>query len=147
MGVRFRKSVGLGGGVKFNVSKKSVGLSAGINGAHISANSSGRRSVSAGIPGSGLYVVKSLGGSSSESDADMDMDESMECRATSTAFSASVLPVLGVILMILGAILALIMPVIGIVGIIGGVFCFRYGRKLKGQVAQDHSGAGKPMNN
>lgn len=162
MGVRFRKSVGLGSGVKLNISKKSVGLSAGVKGAHISANSSGRRSVSAGIPGSGLYAVKTLNGRSATSDAgagydadldldiddaDMEASEIAQNRATSTAFAAALLPVLGVVLIVLSIVLLIIFPVFGIAGIIAGFLSFRYGRKLKNQLKQERARADEPESN
>ena len=62
MGVRFRRSVSLGKGVRFNVNKRSVGMSFGVRGARYSANTSGRRTTSAGIPGSGLYAISSSSG-------------------------------------------------------------------------------------
>jgi len=63
MGLRFRKSVKLGGGIRLNVSKSGLGLSAGTRGARYSVHSSGRRTASVGIPGTGLgYVSSSSGG-------------------------------------------------------------------------------------
>lgn len=59
MGWRFRKSLNLGGGFKLNLGKKSAGISFGRKGARISVNSSGRRTVTLGIPGTGLYWQKS----------------------------------------------------------------------------------------
>lgn len=58
MGLRFRKSINLGHGFRINLSKKGVGVSGGIKGARCSINSSGRMTRSIGIPGSGLYYVK-----------------------------------------------------------------------------------------
>ena len=43
MGLRFRKSIKLGGGAKLNINKKSVGMSVGGKGARYTVNSSGRR--------------------------------------------------------------------------------------------------------
>ena len=57
MGLRFRKSISLGGGVKLNISKKSVGISAGVKGARVSVNSKGRKTTSVGIPGTGVSYV------------------------------------------------------------------------------------------
>ena len=64
MGIRFRKSVRLGKGVRFNVSSRSVGMSFGVRGARYSVNSSGRRTTSVGIPGTGLYAVSTKGSGS-----------------------------------------------------------------------------------
>jgi hypothetical protein len=54
MGMRYRKSVNLGGGVRLNLSAKSVSLSGGVPGARVTYNSKGYRTTSVGIPGTGL---------------------------------------------------------------------------------------------
>lgn len=54
MGFNFKKSVNLGGGLKLNVGKKSIGLSAGIPGLRISANSKTGTSLNGSIPGTGI---------------------------------------------------------------------------------------------
>jgi tetratricopeptide (TPR) repeat protein len=64
--MRFRKSIGLGMGVRMNVNKGSVGMSFGVRGARYSMNSSGRRTTSVGIPGTGLYSIHSSGGGRSQ---------------------------------------------------------------------------------
>jgi hypothetical protein len=51
---RFRKSVRLAPGVRLNIGKKSIGVSAGVRGARHSVSSSGRPTTTVGIPGSGL---------------------------------------------------------------------------------------------
>lgn len=58
MGFRLYKSVGLGKGIRLNLSKTGVGISAGVPGLRYSVHSSGRRSASAGIPGSGMSYRK-----------------------------------------------------------------------------------------
>lgn len=63
MGFRFRKSFKIAPGIKFNISKKGVGLTAGTKGAHISANTSGRKTKTVGIPGTGLSYTSTKGGS------------------------------------------------------------------------------------
>ena len=55
MGFRFRKSVKIAPGLKLNFNKKSVGLTMGGKGAHYTINSSGTKTASVGIPGTGLY--------------------------------------------------------------------------------------------
>lgn len=63
MGLRFRRSIKLGKGVRLNVSKTGLGVSVGGRGARYSVHSSGRRTRSLGVPGSGLsYVSTSTGG-------------------------------------------------------------------------------------
>lgn len=67
MGFRMRKSIKLAPGVRLNVSKRGVGMSAGAGGVRYSAHSSGRRTVSArtGVPG--VTYQKSVGGGRRES--------------------------------------------------------------------------------
>jgi tetratricopeptide (TPR) repeat protein len=70
MGFRLYKSVKLGKGVRLNLSKTGVGISAGIPGARISAHSSGRTVRTVGVPGTGVYYRKDTyrtGGRSSRS--------------------------------------------------------------------------------
>ena len=50
----YRKSINLGGGVRLNVNKKSLGLSAGVKGARFSMNTSGRRTTTLSAPGTGV---------------------------------------------------------------------------------------------
>lgn len=58
MGLRFRKSVKIAPGVRLNIGKKSVGVSAGVKGYRKSINSSGRVTTSIGTPVSGVSYVK-----------------------------------------------------------------------------------------
>ena len=67
MGFRFRKSINLGGGVRLNLNKKSAGISFGGKGFRYSINSNGRKTATAGIPGTGLYYTKSSGGGKKKS--------------------------------------------------------------------------------
>jgi tetratricopeptide (TPR) repeat protein len=58
MGFRVHKSVKLGKGVRLNLSKTGVGISAGTPGARYSVHSSGRTTRTVGVPGSGVYYRK-----------------------------------------------------------------------------------------
>ena len=58
MGLQYRKSKNLGGGVRLNVGKKSAGLSAGVKGARVGVNSKGRIGLSLGIPGTNFRYRK-----------------------------------------------------------------------------------------
>lgn len=70
MGFRVRKSIKIAPGVRMNVSAKSIGISAGVKGARISANSKGRVTRTVGIPGTGLsYTSSSTAKKSSNSTA------------------------------------------------------------------------------
>lgn len=67
MGLRFRKSIKIAPGVRLNLGKKSVGISAGVKGARVSVNSSGRVTKTVSLPGTGLSYVKTskIGGTGS----------------------------------------------------------------------------------
>lgn len=77
MGMRYRKSIGLGKGVRLNVGKGSVGISAGVKGAHVSVNSKRGVTTSVGAPGTGVSYSKTRGwgGKGAESDARMPCTE------------------------------------------------------------------------
>lgn len=60
MGLQFRKSIKICKGVNLNISKTGVGISVGTKGARYSMHSSGRRTATVGIPGTGLYYTKNL---------------------------------------------------------------------------------------
>lgn len=60
MGFRVRKSIKIAPGVRLNVSSKSIGVSAGVRGARVSVNSSGRVTRTVGIPGTGISHTKSV---------------------------------------------------------------------------------------
>src|SRR5258706_15297769 len=63
MGIRFRRSVKIAPGLRLSVSKTGFGVSAGVRGARYSVHSSGRRTRTIGIPGTGISkVLTSYGG-------------------------------------------------------------------------------------
>lgn len=62
MALRFRKSITICKGVRVNVTKKGIGIGVGVNGARMSMHSTGSKSASVGIPGTGLYYYTSSGG-------------------------------------------------------------------------------------
>lgn len=59
VGFRVRKSFKIAPGVRMTVTPKSVGISAGVKGARISANTSGRVTRTLSIPGTGISHVSS----------------------------------------------------------------------------------------
>ena len=67
MGFRFHKSIKIAPGLKLNLNKKSVSLTAGTKGAHYTVSSTGRKTASVGIPGTGLSYSTSSGGKKSKS--------------------------------------------------------------------------------
>ena len=62
MGLRFRKSVKICKGVRLNFGKSGASLSFGSKGFRYSIHTSGRRTASVGIPGTGIYYSQSVGG-------------------------------------------------------------------------------------
>ncbi|NLY53200.1 MAG: DUF4236 domain-containing protein [Firmicutes bacterium] len=58
MGLRFRKSIRLGKGLRINLSKSGVGFSWGIPGFRITRTAKGRTRKTISIPGTGLSYVK-----------------------------------------------------------------------------------------
>ena len=57
MGVRFRKSINLGGGFRVNLSKNGVGYSWGVKGYRITKTYDGRTRQTVSIPGTGISYV------------------------------------------------------------------------------------------
>lgn len=82
MGLRFRKSVKIAPGVRLNIGKKSVGVSAGVKGYRKSINSSGRVTTSIGTPVAGVSYVKTENLKSKKKKA-------VSNRASSTAAAAN----------------------------------------------------------
>lgn len=64
MGFRVRKSFKIAPGIRMTVTPKSIGVSAGVKGARISANSSGRVTRTLSVPGTGISHVSTLSSSS-----------------------------------------------------------------------------------
>ncbi len=60
MGVRFRKSINLGGGVRINLSKSGVGFSVGKGGLRYTKKANGGNRITASVPGTGVSYVKDL---------------------------------------------------------------------------------------
>lgn len=61
MGMRFRKSVNLGGGTKLTASKSGLSISGGVKGARTSVSTSGRKRTTVSIPGTGISYTKEHG--------------------------------------------------------------------------------------
>lgn len=69
MGIYFKKRKNIVPGVTFNASNKSAGVSLGVKGLHVSTNTNGTKSMSASIPGTGLYARKTFSKNKSSSAA------------------------------------------------------------------------------
>ena len=64
--IRLRRSVKIAPGIRLNVTKTGIGLSAGVRGARYSVHSSGRRTTSIGEPGTGVSYMSVAGGGRAE---------------------------------------------------------------------------------
>lgn len=82
--LRFRRSISLGGGVRLNFNKSSLGISAGTRGIRYSVNTSGQSTRSIGLPGTGLYYRSQTGPRSGGSRA----TSAGRARATRTTITA-----------------------------------------------------------
>ena len=60
MGLVFRKSIKIANGLRLNVSKSGISLTAGKKGMHYTINSKGKSTASVGIPGTGVSYRKSF---------------------------------------------------------------------------------------
>jgi hypothetical protein len=58
MAIRFHRSLKLLPGVRLNLGKRGIGISAGVRGFRVGVDSRGKAYTSAGIPGTGLSVRK-----------------------------------------------------------------------------------------
>lgn len=63
MGLRFRKSINLGGGFRINLSKSGVGYSWGVKGFRVTKTASGRTRRTYSIPGTGISYIDESGNS------------------------------------------------------------------------------------
>lgn len=77
MATRFHKSIKLTKGVKLNLNKNSVSITAGTKGAHFTVNSKGDTTTSVGIPGSGLSYVKKSSHSSDTASEPTQLDKNI----------------------------------------------------------------------
>ena len=71
-------------GVRLNFNKDSVGMSFGVPGARYTVNSKGRRTVTAGIPGTGLYDVTTLSSGRRSADSSDSGESAWDRSAPST---------------------------------------------------------------
>lgn len=94
--LRFRRSVRIAPGVRFNLSKTGAGLSAGPRGARISVHSRGVMTRSVGIPGTGLHWRddRRLGAATREGASGRTAARTAAQPGTATAGPLTVTPVL-----------------------------------------------------
>lgn len=86
MGLRFRRSVKICKGVKVNFGKTGASVSFGTRGLHHTIHTSGKRTTSAGIPGTGLSYVSTSGGRRRSSASHSRSTASSNARAQQQAY-------------------------------------------------------------
>lgn len=102
MGLNFRKSINLGKGFKLNIGKKSVGISGGVKGARVSVNSSGRKTATFSIPGTGLSYTMNLGKKkSSKKKGTSDKDDDSTVNAGGNGLTVILLLIIVVLLLVI----------------------------------------------
>lgn len=105
MGTRFRKSVKVAPGVRMTVGKKSASVSIGTKGARRTISTTGRKTTTVGIPGTGLSYVSTSSSSSKK--------KSTASTAGRVEYSPRTYKV-GGILMLVVAVVALLLGLISI---------------------------------
>jgi Flp pilus assembly protein TadB len=133
MGTRFRKSVKLAPGVRVNFGKKSSSISFGGKGARYTVSTTGRKTSTVGVPGTGLSYVHTSGSKHKE----------VSGSGGAVVHSPKKYKVCGIILLIIAVISLLIgllsLSVGGVVFLILGLPCLLLGRSYlkKGRVSKE----------
>jgi len=123
MGIRFRKSIRLGKGVKLNLSKGGVGISVGTKGMRIGVGPRGiYRSV--GIPGTGIYAIDYMGGKSgSKRKGSSAVSETKEVKTFDIPMPQELnLPKYPWMILLVGIISIFIQPIIGLILLLASLF-------------------------
>ena len=121
MGFKFRKSIKIAPGVKLNINKKSIGISAGTRGARVSVNSKGKATTTVGIPGSGLSYSKTTNIGGEKNSRGNNNFESFSAQNQKNKKNGK-----KILLIILGL---MFWPVLFVAGIIPSVLYFPFLRK------------------
>ena len=144
MGFRFRKSFKIAPGVRVNIRKKSVGISAGVKGARVSVNSNGRVTKSVGIPGTGLSYVSTskIGGEPDPTNETTGSETSAVNLApppnrppSSQKWTGKSVKILSVVLIVMGLILSVATIIGGFLFTALGCVGLQYRAKLLEQEA------------
>ena len=121
MAMRFRRSVKVAPGVKVNLSKKNVGVTVGTEGAHYSVNTSGKKTTTVGVPGTGVSFVD-VSSKKHQQGVGGTQTGSAERRPMSKGVYIALLVVAILWTIALGLPLLTISPALGVVLIAVGVF-------------------------
>ena len=158
MGLRFKKSVKIAPGVKVNLNKKSTSVTFGTKGYHKTYSSTGRKTTTAGIPGTGLSYsetesvhAKKKASTSNKNQNNVSTINIPKENTYSNPLSkyspkalrtyANILYILSTILIIMCLLLLLVVPVAGVIGIAFGIFIIFIGKKYK-RIAREKESEG-----
>ena len=127
MGMRFRKSINLGGGARVNISKSGIGGSIGGKGYRYTKKANGGTRNTVSIPGTGISYVKESGSKSKKKSAEVKaMPQERIENHVEFAFFWIICRVMGFITFPLGLLLLLVEPLTGIFSI-GLSVIFQFG--------------------
>ena len=142
MGLRFRKSINLGG-ARINISKKGVGASIGGKGARITKTADGKTRSTLSVPGTGLSYSTESSKKKTNKKQNSETSNTITPQQDATlhkAFSAF-FKVFGIIIIILSLLLWIVLLPVGIAFTIFGVFLLfvsrHYKNKLKSKDIED----------
>lgn len=132
MGMRFRKSINLGGGARVNISKSGIGGSIGGKGYRYTKKANGGTRNTVSIPGTGISYVKESGSKSKKKSAEVKaMTQERIENHIEFAFFWIIYRVMGFITFPLGLLLLLVEPLTGICSIGLSVIFYFSGNHFK----------------
>ncbi len=141
MGFRFRKSIKVAPGVRLNLGKKSASVSVGGKGFKKTYSTTGRKTTTIGIPGSGLSYTTTSGQKKKTAN-----NEKIHVEQLTPEEKIALIPpeqykyynvtgiltlFLSILLIVMSILLLLVNIVIGIIGIVFGLFLFIVGRNQR----------------
>lgn len=139
MGIRFRKSINLGGGARINLSKSGIGYSVGTKGARVTKTARGTTRKTVSIPNTGISYSTETGKKkkrSSNSTVNNTVNQNTTRSLGELKVFAFLFRFLGILLILFGLIATFAFPVYGIAAVIGGVIIFAIGRMYKKQLKE-----------
>ena len=114
MGLRFRKTINLGGGARINISKSGIGGSVGVKGARITKTADGKTRKTFSVPGTGVSHISET--SNKKGRPIQDTPVTLPNKVLSTIFK-----LMGALMIVFSCLLSLAIPPIGIMGIVFGI--------------------------
>lgn len=148
MGLRFRKSINLGGGARVNFSKSGVGYSFGTKGYRVTKTAKGKTRTTISIPNTGLsYVTESsakkrkvANKSKTKLTAFKDVEVKRKKEEEGLKILAWISKILFAPMIILGLFVSLVEPTTGLTSVAIGVIEFLYSRNYfkKSKIKEDN---------